>query len=155
MEFISPLATYSVTATGLTVSDTGDFFQLRAPTNRRGVITEIRVFQDGNTKVAMNSIRIVRGSAGFSGGTPLTQYRDDVVAGASSLDAYSLPTGDVTTFDLDIRRGWNILQEFVWMPTPSYQIMIGKSDAVGIRLLNTPASSLNIGFNVTFEAYGG
>ena len=63
-----------------------------------------------------------------------------------------MPTGDVGTVTWDLVCGWNILQEFVWLPTPRFQLFMGASDTLALSLLNTDA--LTIGCSVIWEEFG-
>lgn len=139
---------YQTTASGLSVSDTGDFFQLRNAAAVVCYILEIRVWQTSDTDLAMNGIKFHRGASG-AGGTGLTEYEWDVSGIAASATAFSLPTSDVSADDLDLRYGWNILQELVLLPPPNLSWRLAASDDMGLALVN--ADTLTVGCTVIWE----
>lgn len=142
---------YYAKGSAMAVTDTGDFLQLR---NGAGVICrihEIRVWQESDTTLAMNTVRIQRGVGG-SAGTGTSEDEMDIVSPASAATAFTLPTTDVGTLDLTIQCGWNILQEFVWLPTPDIQIHLAASDELGLSL--RVADTLTIGASIWWEEIG-
>ncbi len=143
--------TFVATTSGLSVTDTGDFLQLRNTTAVTCKIKEIRVWQTSDTTLAMNGIQISRGDSGAAG-SDVTNHEWDIGGPAAVADAFSLATTDVTTLDLDIRCGWNILQEFVWLPTPEFQIHLAESDHLGVHLVGT--DSLTMGWTIIWEEFG-
>lgn len=145
------VGTYQVQANTLSVTDTGDFIQLRNSTGVTCEILEVRVWQTSDTTLAMNAIRMRRGANGAAG-TELTERELDVAGAAPVATAFSLPTTDVNSDDLDIHCGWNILQEFVWLPTPEFQIHLAASDHFGVSLLI--ADTLTIGANIIWRETG-
>lgn len=143
--------TFVATTSGLSVTDTGDFLQLRSTTGVICEVLEIRCWQTSDTTLAMNGIQISRGASGAAG-SDVTNHEWDIAGPGAVADAFSLATTDVDTLDLDIRCGWNILQEFVWLPTPEFQIHLAASDHLGVHLVNT--DSLTMGWTIVWRETG-
>jgi hypothetical protein len=134
--------------TGLSVTDDGDFFQLRSVANVLIIIHEIRVYQTSDTTLAMNGIEFNRGTGGAAGNA-LTENKWNIGNPTVLGTAFSLATTDVGSIDLTMSLGWNILQEFLWLPTPQFRIELAAADHFGISLVNT--DTLTIGGNVVWE----
>ena len=147
----NPQGTYYAMAHTLTVSDQGDFFQMRNTTGNRIEVLEIRVWQTSDTALAMNAIRIQRGVGG-SGGNAVTERSWDAGGKSVAATCFDTCTGDVGTLDLDIHCGWNILQEFVWLPTPEFYLILQPSDHVGLSLLIS--DSLTMGASMLWQEFG-
>ncbi len=143
--------TFYAQGNNLAVTDTGDFLQLRGAAGVICIVKEIRVWQESDTALAMNTIRIQRGTGGAAG-TGLTERENDIAGAAPLATAFSLPTTDVGTLDLDVHCGWNILQEFVWLPTPEFQIHLAASDHIGVSL--RVADTLTIGASIWWTEMG-
>jgi len=147
----NPIGTYYQQATSLAVVDNGDFLQLRNTTAIRIEVLEIVVYQTSDVTLAMKALRFQRGVGG-SGGTALTEREWDVAGQAPAGACFSLPTVDVGTLDLDVHRGWNILQEYVWLPTPAFPLILKPSDHLGISLRDN--TTLTIGCGILWQEYG-
>lgn len=141
--------TYQAGTNSIAVTDTGDFFQLRNGTNALVELKSIRVFQTSDTTLAMNAVNIIRGDTG-AGGVAMVEHEYGNITGPTAVAAaLSLATTDVTNADLSFWGGWNILQEFVWLPTPELQIELVRSDHLGLAL--AVADTLTIGVNVIWD----
>jgi len=136
-------------ATAMAVTDTGDFFQLRNAASMTSRILEIRVWQTSDTTLAINDVRFRVGSGAGSGGSGLTERSNVLGMKAPSAAAFSLPTGDVTTFIQTVSCGWAITTPFVWLPTPEFQLEIPASHSLGISL--ETADTLTIGCGVWWK----
>jgi hypothetical protein len=146
-----PVGVFYTQANGLSVTDTGDFIQLRGAAGVRIEVLEIRVSQTSDTTIAMNTIRLHRGTGGAAG-TGLTEREWDIAGAAPAATGFSLPTTDVGTLDLDVHCGWNILQEFVWLPTPEFPLVLAASDHLGVSLL--AADTLTMNASILWAEYG-
>lgn len=143
---------YQVTGTGLSVSTTNDIVQLRGAAGVIIKIHEIRVWQTSETTLAMNGIRLIRGTGGATG-TGLVEREFDIVGSAPAATAFSIPGTNVATgVDFDFEAGWNILQEFVYLPTPALRLHMAASDELGVRLINS--DTLTMGVTILWEEIG-
>jgi hypothetical protein len=157
----NPFGTYIISTSGLTTSTTSDFFQLRNPTGIRAEILEISVFQTGSTALAMNAIRLLRGTGGTGGTSITTEYSLDTagVAPGSNIDPYTNSGGafsanvGASTTTLIYFVGWNTLQAAVWLPTPKFPLVLRPSDQLGLSL-NVSATISGVGVNIVLELYG-
>jgi len=145
------MSLYYVQANSLSVSDAGDFLQLRNPGGVICLVKEIRVWQTSDTALAMNAVRFNRG-AGGAAGAALTERLMDVAVADAVATGHSLPTTDVSSLDLDVHVGWNILQEMVWLATPELEIHLAANDHLGISLLT--ADTLTIGASIFWQEIG-
>ena len=102
----------------------------------------------------MNAIRMRRGTTGTVGGGVVTEEKwDEGGLAVSAVEAVSLPTGDVATITLGYTRGWNILQEFVFLPTPEFPMILrGSAEKLGVSLLNN--DTLTLGWGILWQEFG-
>jgi len=147
----SPASTGYVQANTLAVTDTGDFIQIRNGSDTRIEVIEVRVWQTSDTALAMNAVRLHRGVSGAAG-TGLTEREWDNQSGTLGVTGFSMPTTDVGTLSLDIHSGWNILQEWIWLPTPEMPLILMNNEMLGVSLLI--ADTLTIGVSITWQTYG-
>jgi len=146
---------YYVQTNSIEVSDAGDFIQLRGGASRKCIIKEIKVWQDSATTLAMETVRIHRGTGAGNAGVALTVRSVDITSAAAVATSFRLPTADVSTLDLDIHDGWNILQAYVWLPTPEIEIEVTAGQDLGISILNGPGTTITkVGASIFWEEIG-
>ena len=152
---MTPIGMYHASAAGLAVTDTGDFFQLRA-VGVIAVIHEVRVWQENLVTLELNTIVMGRDSTGGgAAGSALTEREFSPSTTAPASTTHSLPTTDVDagTLTWDLHCGWNILQEFVWLPTPAMRVAVYPDDDFGISLRVAPSGSQTTGVSVIWEEF--
>ncbi len=105
------------------------------------------------TSLELNTVQVRRGSSGGTGGSGFTEGAMDGNAPTSVCTAAGLPTGNVGTFDLLLYMGWNILQEFVWLPPPELALTFaaGTSHMVSISLRVAPSAAMTTGVSIFWE----
>lgn len=134
------------------LADTGDFFALVGGATPYRVL-ECRVWQRGQTTIAMETVRLRRGT-GSAGGTALTTEAEYTTAGPAPVSqAVSLPTTDVTS-DWEYRIGWNLLQEVVWLPIPELWLPMKANDDFAIAQ-DSGTAHTGVGCTVVWEEYVG
>lgn len=138
----------------MALTTAGDIFQLRNSTSRTLRIIEIRIGQTNITALENLAVQLVRGTGG-STGTALTEYEWNVDGPAATATAASRATSfgtevDSGGVDLDYGAVWNILQEFVWLPTPDLELIIPPSFDLGIGI-SVPNASTSINVNVVWQ----
>ena len=138
-------------ATGLTVTDTGDFLQLRNGTGQIARILEIRVLQTTEVVLVQNGIVITRGTTGAGGG-PHTEYEYDVSGVTAGVVVVDKATTDVALGDWQQTFGWNAVNEFVWTPPPQHFLILKESDTLGVAL--RVADTITMGYSVAWEEKG-
>lgn len=138
-------------AISLSVTDTGDFLQIRNAANTVVEVHEIRAFQTSDVLIAPNGIEIRRGVGG-AGGVAHTEWEYDTTDTNAVVVAVDQATTDVGTVDLELVFGWNALQEFVWLATPQQRIWMAESDHLGVALSN--ADTLTMGWFIHWEEWG-
>ena len=143
---------YQTSAHNVSVSDNGDFFQLRNGATSIVKILEFRAWQISDTALAMAAIRLDRGTGG-AGGNAMTEYEWDSGGPASSVTTFNLATTDANSAGqtLAYAGGWNILQEFVFLPTPEFQLYLSPGTNLGASL--EAADTLEIGFSCVWQEY--
>lgn len=142
---------YVASHEGMAVSDISQFFQLRGAAGAVAEVLEVRVWQTSDVSLAVNAIHFERGTGG-AGGTD--RANDEYVTDfpTALFDAFdTAPSTEVTTVDLNIRVGWNILQEMVWLPTPEIQIWLKEEDDLALSLVTT--DTLTMGYTVSWREY--
>lgn len=144
---------YSIALSGLAVTGTNEFLQMRNIANRSARIHSISVFQISTPSLAMNGIRLNRGTGG-SGGTDRSSLvrKGDNVDTNAGIAPFELTSTPISSVDWDAFRGWNILQEYVWLPTPRMQIELAASNHFGLSLVT--GATLTIGLTVVWEEKG-
>ncbi len=144
------LHTVHTLAAGITLAaDNGDFGALIGTAGTGGLVHEIRVWQTGTTTLTMDQLRITRGTLA-AGGAALVE-RDMDPTDTAIYTGVQLPTTDVTA-DYELHMGWNLLQEFVWLPTPRIQLLLNDGDDLGIGREGTMAHT-GVGFSITWEEW--
>ncbi len=138
-------------ATGLAITDTGDFLQMRNGTGQIARILEIRALQTTENDIVHNAIVITRGTAG-AGGTPHTEYEYEVSGATAGVVVVDQATTDVTLGDWQQTFGWNSINEFVWTPPPQYPLLLAESDTLGMAL--RVADTITVGYFVAWEETG-
>ena len=147
---MSQWMTYSSSTSAVTSpADTGDWFQLRNGAAVTVEILEIQVFQHVETTLVMNALELRRGTGG-AGGTGMTEDEWQTLGTTPLATAFSLPTTDVGTADLTLTYGWNILQPFVWLPTPEIYLHLKPSDHLGIAAV-VADSIAGVGCNIIWR----
>lgn len=130
----------------------GDIFSLEGVATVAGEILEVRVWQIGTTTLTLDEISLHRGAGAAIAGTTVTEYEYDSLDTAVMV-ARSLPTVDVATLDLKYTLGWNLLQELLWLPTPTLQIPLKELDDFGVFREGSVAHT-GVGCSVTWLEHG-
>ena len=145
---------YSIARSGITTVDGGDFFQLRNIAGRSVKILSLYVFQVVGTTLFLPGVRATRGVGGAAGTDRTSSIMSlDPTDAAAGMTAFELPTTDVGTVTWEALRGWNILQEFVYLPIPEIQVPMAASDHLGIGTLTT-GSLTNVGIMIDWVEIG-
>ena len=149
------VGTYIARSPGFSVVDTGDMFQMRMPATRKATVLSIRMWQTSVVDLFMNLVRIRRGVGG-AGGNAVVEQEYDTESAAPGAVVVDLPTTDVGTIDWEFNDGHNILQPFIWLPTPAEQLIVMPSDHIGVSWGTTngmPFTS-SAGFCIIWEEEG-
>lgn len=98
------------------------------------------------TGSAMQSIEIVRksGAATVTSFTPLLWDPGDAAAnavGGTSATGYNA-SGEGTDGDVLVSDAFNILNGWLWVPTPEERIIVPPSGIIGLKFPNAPGSSM-------------
>ena len=146
---------YSANATGVTVTTvSGDNTFVLLGGGNQYVIHEIRVWQTGTTTLTMEEIIIERGiGAAIGNGTGVTEYENDVDDNVqNTMYVWGTTSVEPTPITFEIRGGWNMLQEWVWLPTPDIQLFCQGTDDIGISFESTTAHT-NVGCQITWQEF--
>ena len=139
----------------INASATGDIFQLRNGATRRVEILEIRIGQTSITSLELLVIAFNRGAGGV-GGSALTERKFLTTMPTATATAHSDNTDfttDVGTLDFDFGDVWNVLQNYVWLPTPEIKIILEASDHFAIALDTGPSANMSVTVNVIWREF--
>lgn len=143
---------YMASVAGLAITTTNDIIQLRNTTDRAVLIHAVHVSQTSELTISqMHVINLRRGVSGATGDA-LNEWENDVSDTDAGVTAVSEPGTNVDTSDWDGLFGWNILQEFVWLPTPEMRLWLAASDHFAVALLN--ADTLTMNATIFWEEFG-
>lgn len=137
---------------GVSVSASKTLVELGAPST--GVVRVLRAWI-GNTDVETSNqlrVQILRQSASGTGTSftpkPLTST---ATAGAT---CETNCTAEGTAGNILVDEGFNILNGWLWVPTPEERIIIPPSGFLGLKLASAPASAVVLSAGFIFEEIG-
>ncbi len=151
-----PIGQYQARDSAYAVTAAGDFFQLRnESTDRRAEVLEIRFGQTTLTSLEILRYAFNIGTNG-GGGSALAErsyLSDHPAAACEALSDNTDFTTDVTASTFEYGGVWNVLQEFVWLPTPEIKIILEPGSNLGIALDDAPSGSASMTCNVIWREY--
>lgn len=153
---------YSALFEGVSVSAVQDLFELVAPTDAAVVVHRVEISQDGSETSEQLPIRMVRGegsvTSGSGGSTPTARplAKGDAAFGGTveANNTTRMVAGSGALIPL-ARRAWNVLDRFLFTPTPEERIVISPGDRLTVELPVAPAAALTMSGEIVFEEIGG
>lgn len=125
---------YSILMDAATITAAKDLISFTVPSNVACIVHEINVTQEANETSDTGAIQIHFASGVAGAGTSATpRALDDgntIAAGGTAL--VNLTT-DETEGNILVRRGWNVLTPFKWLPTPPGQIVVSGAGIIVVR----------------------
>ena len=148
---------YSCPLIGTSVSAVQDLIELQAPDGNSIVVHEVRLSQEDIAVTEFFGLKFHRGTATGTGGTAGVEV---ALGGAGEPVADGLvelhnTTQSVETSILYTFR-WNVLTEFLWLPTPEMRPTLVASGASFfiVELETTPSGATNMFGSITWEEFG-
>jgi hypothetical protein len=161
--FIGPVYQLNNGNAGTTVSTAITVLQLKPGTNGPAEILRASMSQSGNTTSTQVAIALQRKSAAATvtiavAGTNVNKMNPisptaDASLGTSATGFTASAEGTPT--DYAVKRGFNILNGFEWLPTPEERVMVPQSGFLGLTFVTAPPSTVYYGELVFRELRGG
>lgn len=139
---------YVLRNAGVTISTAIAILQLKAGTNYPLELLRASLSQFGSTTSAGARFSLVRKSAAStvtaaSAGTHLNKLNasnptSDVSLGTSATGYTGTSAG--TNTDILVDEGFNVLNGYIWLPTPEERIIVPQGGIIAMEFLTAPAS---------------
>lgn len=126
--------------------------QLLAPTNQKVKITEVSLSGQGisNTELPLNVQLLRQTTAGT--GTPSTEVKMDPDDGVTlQVVAVEDFTAEPTPGDILVRWFVHPQAGIVWVPPPGTEVILPGAGRVGLRILDSPSTALDINSYIKWE----
>ena len=145
---------YTARFLGVNFSANADLFEIVAPTNAIVELIKIIITQGSDVDSEQLTFSISRTDAAGSGGTAIIPTPTEVGFGAytGTVHRGRTPAGTKTALWAEAQ---NILNGWVWPPTPLENIVISPSGILCITLESTPADVLSMHGTIVFVVKGG
>jgi hypothetical protein len=145
--FIGPC--YILTNNGVSISTAITAIQLKPGVNGPCEILRASMTQGTNTTSSQTAAMLVRKSAGATvttGVAGTTVNKENPVAPTTDASLGATATGitasaEGTNTEQSIKRGFNILNGWEWLPTPEERLIVPQSGFLGLTFMTAPASS--------------
>lgn len=132
--------------------------QLKAGSTCAVMLLRAYCSQSNQTSVAMQPIEIVRksGAATVTSGTPLlVDPGDSAAASAGGTSATGTnASSEGTDGDILLRENFDVLNPWIWLPTPEERIIVAPSGIIGLKFPIAPGSSMTVSAGFYFAEIG-
>jgi hypothetical protein len=145
--FIGPV--YTLTNNGVSISTAITAIQYKAGTNGPGEILRCAVTQSTTTTSSQVAAALLRKSAAATvtaavAGTTLN--KENPIAPTTDASLGTSATGITATVEgtngeQTIKRGFNVLNGWEWLPTPEERMLVAQGGIVGVTFLSAPPSA--------------
>jgi len=146
---------YSAVFEEVSVSAAQDLFEINAPSDASVVVHGCEISQSSDTDSEMLNILIHRASASGSGGSSVTASPLEVGDAAFGGTVEANNTSGGTEGTKIHAACFNVLNGWLWMPTPECRPVISPSGRLVIELQTAPGDALTMSGTVYFEEVGG
>lgn len=154
---MSPTGLYQIQMSAVSVSTAITLLQIKAGTAKAVRILRAWVAQSGSTTSTMQRIRLVRKSAAatVTSFTPilLTGAQAANAAGGTSATGHTA-SGEGTDGDILLDDVFNILNGWVWIPTPEERIIVPVGGMIGLKFPAAPGAALTVTAGIIFDEIG-
>ena len=117
---------YSILMDAIVITGAKDFISVTMPADVCAILHELNITQEASETSDTGAIEIALASGVAGAGTATTpralMEQNTLAFGGTVLTNL---TTDETKGNILMRRGWNVLTPFKWLPTPRGQIEIG------------------------------
>jgi len=146
---------YSAVFEEVAVTAVQDLFEIVAPADSVVIIHMFEVSQSSDTDSEQLNLLFHRGSTSGSGGSTPTP-RPLAVGDAAFGGTVEANNTSQSTEGVHLHAAsFNVLNGYMWMPTPEARIILSPSGRLIIELQTAPADSLTMSATVVFEEIGG
>lgn len=146
---------YSAVFEEVAVTAAQDFFQIIAPADSVVIIHGFEISQSSDTESEQLNILVHRGSTNGSGGSTPTarplEVGDSAFGGTVEVNNTSQSTEGVHLHT----ASFNVLNGYLWLPTPELRPVLSPSGQINIELQTAPLDPLTMSGTVYFEEIGG
>jgi hypothetical protein len=145
---------YVVNMTNVAVTGAITLIQIKAGATRMVMLLRASVSQSNMTTMAMQRVQILRktGTATVTSYTPLlyspSQPAADAAGGTSATGTNASNEG--TDGDILVNDTFNILNGWLWIPTPEERIVVPPGGFIGLKLPTAPGSSMTTTAQMVF-----
>jgi hypothetical protein len=146
---------YAAVFEEVAVSAAQDLFEIVAPSDAVVIVHGFVIGQSSDTDSEQLNILVHRGSTSGSGGTSVTPSPLEVgdAAFGGTVEANNTSQGTEGTFIHS--DTFNVLNGYVWVPTPECRPVLSPAGRLIIELQTAPADALTMSGTAYFEEVGG
>lgn len=146
---------YSAVFEEVAVTVVQDLFEIVAPADAVVIVHSFEISQSSDTDSEQLNLLFHRGSTSGSGGSTPTARPLEVGTAAFGGTVEANNTTQSTEGVHLHTASFNVLNGYIWMPTPEARIVLSPSGRLNIELQTAPADSLTMSGVVVFEEIGG
>jgi antitoxin (DNA-binding transcriptional repressor) of toxin-antitoxin stability system len=148
--FIGPCYNLNNGNAGTTVASAISVLQLKPGTNGPAEILRASMSQSGNTTSAQVAVALQRKSAAATvtiavAGVNVAKLNPIAPTADASLGTSATgftASAEGTPTDYPVKRGFNVLNGFEWLPTPEERVLVPQSGFLGLTFVTAPPSSV-------------
>lgn len=125
---------YSIISAAAAVTGAQDLLSVTAAANKALILHELNVTQESSETSDTGVIRVYRASAAgtTAASAPTPRPLDNGDAAMSGTIGHNLSSNSTETAAL-LRRSWNVLSGFHWLPTPESRLVVPGSGIIVVR----------------------
>lgn len=146
---------YSATFEEVAVSAVQDLFEINAPSDAIVVVHGFEISQSSDTDSEQLNLLVHRGSTSGSGGSTPTVVPLAVGDTGAGVTVEANNTSQSTEGAFIHSAAFNVLNGYLWMPTPETRPVISPSGRLIIELQTAPGDELTMSGTVYLEEIGG
>lgn len=139
----------------VTVSAIQDLFELVAAADSVVIVHSLEISQSSDTDSEMLNLIIHRGSTSGSGGSSVTPTPLQVGAQAFGGTCEANNTSQSTEGAILHAACFNVLNGYLWTPTPECRPVLSPSGRLIVELQTAPGDALTMSGTLVFEELGG
>lgn len=146
---------YSVTFEEVAVSAVQDLFEINAASDSAVIVHGIEISQSSDTDSEQLNVLIHRGSTSGSGGSTPTPAPLEIGDSAFGGTCEANNTSQSTEGTILHSAAFNVLNGWVWWPTPECRPVISPSGRLIVELQTAPGDELTMSGTIYIEEVGG
>lgn len=146
---------YSAIFEEVAVSVVQDLFRISAPSDAVVVIHGFEISQSSDTDSEMLNLLVHRGTTDGSGGTTPTPAPMEVGDAAFGGTVGANNTTQSTEGTILHSAAFNVLNGYIWMPTPETRPVISPNGRLVVELQTAPGDELTMSGTIYLEEIGG